>query len=650
MIYRIFILLIVLSPSVFGAQESVESDFFRNPEFVSPRVNGNGEFFLAKKKVDSSYEVVLTDLTQLVETPIFRISQSSSTYISNFSWLGDESFSISTYDSHRGGKLYLYKLQSDGKTQHLTTLEHTYLFDAQIAQEDKFIAFRYKHGNPHLFLFDLTDDHYESQFRNKRRITKGPLKDGQWLIDNSGRTHVNFEKKDGEIQVYVRQPDSKKWEKVWQHSDDIQFKPVMFTPEKNELLVLSQKDGGYTRLYRFNTETRDFTDTVYQINGRDITNVLIDPFKSDLIGYTYIQGGVAHHVYNKTLSELVDRHTKTTDIPDGYVTDFSEDYRKSIYINSSVDSPSRYYLYDQETNKSMLIGEERPWLNEYSLGASQVITSKSSDGVEIESYLTLPTNTDKKQFPLLVMPHGGPLGVSDNRHFPIDVHYFVQKGYAVLTPNYRGSSGFGEKFLNAGKQQWGRLIEDDIESAVAKVIDDGFIDDSKICIFGISYGGYSALISAIRRPDLYRCAISYAGVTDIPLLFSGGNAQDHKDRNKVLVDILGDPDKSWDTLINYSPVYRADELTIPVLIAQGGRDRIVDDEHFFRMKYVLEKLDKDFQYVYLENEIHGFKKTQSQISLYIEINKFIEKSFMTTENPGSNNEQGNSHLNSQSIN
>jgi len=625
MILRTLSLLILLSLST-QSFSSVESDFFRNPEVIAPSINESGTHILVKKLNKRSYEVVLYNIKSKSETPIFSVRQSSSTFISSFSWIGKNSFTISTYHSHRGGKLYLYQRQSDGKFKQLAMLKHTYLFDAQITQQNKLIALRYKFGKPHLFSIDLNDKNYEGQFRSKKRITKGPLKNGQWLTDQDGKTNVNFEKDDGETTVFVKKKSTKKWLKVWQGKDDISFHPVMFNSAKNELLVLSQKDTGYMALYSFDTKNKKFNHVLYQVKGRDITNILINPYESKLIGYSYRQGGVERHVYDKTIAQLVTKDITDSETPDGYVVNFSRDYSYITYINSSIDSPSSYYLYNSKTNKSTIIGEERPWLNKYNLGVSQVVKSTSTDGEEIESYLTLPQESGKKNPPLLVLPHGGPLGVSDSRHFPIDVHYFVQKGYAVLTPNYRGSSGFGENFLNAGKQQWGRLIEDDIESAVDKVILSGNIDKSRICIFGISYGGYSALISAIRRPDLYRCAISYAGVTDIPLLFTGGNKESSKEKKKILTDILGDPDKSWDTLIKYSPVYRAEELTIPVLIAQGGRDRVVDNEHYFRMKYMLEEFNKDYESYYFNSEIHGFRNINNQINFYLKVHQFIKKS------------------------
>ena len=176
-------------------------------------------------------------------------------------------------------------------------------------------------------------------------------------------------------------------------------------------------------------------------------------------------------------------------------------------------------------------------------------------------------------------------------------------------------------------QQWGRLIEDDIESAVDTVISRDVVDQNKICIFGISYGGYSALISAIRRPDLYKCAISYAGVTDIPLLFSEHGITDKERSRRMLVDILGDPESSWDTLVDYSPIYRMEELSIPIFIAQGGRDRVVDSEHYFRLKYVLERLGKPYKSMYFEHEIHGFKYINNKIIFYKAIDEFIKNSF-----------------------
>ena len=395
--------------------------------------------------------------------------------------------------------------------------------------------------------------------------------------------------------------------------------------KEGELIVLSNKDTGYMSLYSFDVEKKVFNKIIHQVKGKDIYSILTNRYENEIIGFTYLQGGIIKQVYSNPLADFLGSEQSKSVQPNGYVVDHSEDNHFIIYFTGSIDNPATFYVFDNKTKESLLIGEERPWLNEYKLGKSEVIHSVSTDGLAIESYLTVPTHLTDQKFPLLVMPHGGPLGIHDTRHFSTDVHYFVQKGYAVLTPNYRGSSGYGKDFLNSGKQQWGRLIEDDIESAVAETIKSDLIDGQKICIFGISYGGYSALISAIRRPDLYKCAISYAGVTDIPLLFSQSQAASESSNRRMLIDILGNPDESFDTLVKYSPVYQLKDLSVPLMIGQGGQDRIVDDEHYFRLLYMLRKLKKKYKKLYFKNEIHGFKLIDSQIKFFNKVDNFMRE-------------------------
>ncbi|MBB1361649.1 S9 family peptidase [Shewanella sp. SR44-4] len=624
-------ILIALSFFSMTVAASLEDDFFRNPDVVAPKLSPQGQHLLYKKLVDNNYTVILAGTDFSWDTKVISFSQQSRRSISDFGWLGKEYFSVTTFDRHSGIQLLIYKVDAANSVTQVALLKQTYLFDPLLAVDDIFIAQRYKNGKAHLFTINVTDDAFEAQFRSKKSISIGPFPEGSWLLNPFGEPNVNFISKGGVTEVHVKKADSRKWQQVWRQDDQTKFIPVWFDDAKNELLVLSEQQNGYQSLSRYDVQSKTFTGEVYSLPGRDIVGIIQNPYDSSIIGYTYMLGGVLVQNYDNKLSTYTGTSEGKGDKEDNYVIHFDQDYQKIVTISQSIDSPSAYYLFDAETGKSQLIGEERPWLNQYSLGKSLVIKSTSSDGVEIESYLTMPSNSAAKDVPLLVMPHGGPLGVNDTRHFSVDVHYFVQKGYAVLTPNYRGSSGFGKKFLNSGKRQWGRLIEDDIESAVTKVIARDDIDGQKVCVFGISYGGYSALISAIRRPDLYKCAISYAGVTDIPLLFSDHNISEKDDSRRVLIDILGDPNESWDTLIEYSPVYRMNELSIPIFIAQGGRDRVVDSEHYFRLKYVLDKLGKSYESIFFENEVHGFNYIITQQALYNSIDKFMQKSFAQSE-------------------
>jgi dipeptidyl aminopeptidase/acylaminoacyl peptidase len=246
----------------------------------------------------------------------------------------------------------------------------------------------------------------------------------------------------------------------------------------------------------------------------------------------------------------------------------------------------------------------------------------SSDGLEIESFFTLPESED---VPLVVMPHGGPFGIADERTYDPTVQFLAFSGWAVLQVNYRGSAGYGRAFLEAGKQQWGTGIEDDIEAAVRHVVAQGWVDPDRVCIFGGSYGGYSALMSAIRYPERYRCAATFAGVTDIPLMFSTSDWASNTVLTAMQRDIIGDPDTQYEALRDLSPVFRVDEIGVPVLVAHGRWDERVDIDHAYRLKMMFDLHGQPLELHVLETG-HGFASSELAGAFHEKLLDFLERS------------------------
>jgi dipeptidyl aminopeptidase/acylaminoacyl peptidase len=223
----------------------------------------------------------------------------------------------------------------------------------------------------------------------------------------------------------------------------------------------------------------------------------------------------------------------------------------------------------------------------------------------IESYLTIPPKNGYLKPPLIVYPHGGPIGVADEPGFNEAVQFFASAGYAVLQVNYRGSSGFGRDFEESGWRQWGRGIEDDIDAAVETVLAEDIVDASRLCIVGESYGGYSALISTVRHPNRYRCAASMAGVTDIALLLDTSDYGRKEDGRAFFTEVIGDPETDLEEMRRHSPVYRASEMDTPVLIMQGDEDVRVDLEHAERLAMMLELHRKPHELLIMPGLGHG---------------------------------------------
>jgi len=285
-------------------------------------------------------------------------------------------------------------------------------------------------------------------------------------------------------------------------------------------------------------------------------------------------------------------------------------------------NPGQYQLLDATTRKIEELGAVMPWISPKRLAAVSAFDVATKDGKSIEAFLTQPRKFDGARPPLVVMPHGGPIGVQDTREFDPVVQSLAAHGYAVLQVNYRGSAGKGTGFLEAGHGAWGKGIEDDIEAALDDVEAKRLVDAERVCIFGGSYGGYSALISITRRPQRYRCAAAAAAPTDLLLLSS--DYLNGEDSRRVFAKIVGDPDADRERLIATSPAFRTAEMNVPILLIQGDRDRVVDPEHAYRMRDMLDATGKPYEWMLLTGATHDPTPRQWQ-QMMDRVEQFLAK-------------------------
>jgi dipeptidyl aminopeptidase/acylaminoacyl peptidase len=271
-----------------------------------------------------------------------------------------------------------------------------------------------------------------------------------------------------------------------------------------------------------------------------------------------------------------------------------------------------------------LVAEVAPWLDGRLLSETLALDVATTDDLVVEAFLTLPANGGET-LPLLALPHGGPIGVSDDRYFSSEVQWLAHNGYAVLQVNYRGSRGYGEEFKNAGLRQWGRGIEDDIEAAVRRVLADyPRIDADRVGVFGGSYGGYSAVMSVIRNPELFKCAASYAGVMDLTLLFTQSELNRTDYLRETLSRYVGDPEVDQAEQMEHSPVYRYRDIKRPVLLGHGMEDTIVDVEHSWRLRKMLFLAGADPEFILLDGVGHGFRYVDDARDFYEPLLAFLD--------------------------
>jgi dipeptidyl aminopeptidase/acylaminoacyl peptidase len=297
---------------------------------------------------------------------------------------------------------------------------------------------------------------------------------------------------------------------------------------------------------------------------------------------------------------------------------WTEDGKKTLARVESPSSPPIYYLVDFTTHRADIAAEEYPALSGVALGEFREITYKARDGTEIPAYLTLPAQKSSGPGPLVVLPHGGPQA----RDFPVFdwiVQFLATRGYAVLQPQFRGSTGFGDAFRVAGYRQWGGLMQDDVTDGVRAMIEQGIADPKRVCIVGMSYGGYAALAGAAFTPTLYACAISVNGVSDLQALYEaqvplwGAGYRSFSTTLSVWTERIGSPTSA--ALATKSPINAIGSISIPVMVVYGNGDAVVPNAQSERMAKALNSAGKRVSVVKLADEDHWLSRTDTRVQL-----------------------------------
>lgn len=296
---------------------------------------------------------------------------------------------------------------------------------------------------------------------------------------------------------------------------------------------------------------------------------------------------------------------------------FSRDDSKVLFSVWSDRDAGSYYLYDRTSGRAQKIIDYRPWLKTEALGQTRPIEFTTRDGKKIFGFYTAQGSGTK---PLIVMPHGGPVGPYDTWGFDSDVQFLASRGYGVLQINFRGSGGRGEEFEREGWSQWGGTIQNDITDGVKWAIQNKLADQSRICIFGASYGGYSALMQPILNPGMYKCAIGYVGVYDLPQNRKDWSRSNSNRGNRVNDRVHGsDPE----VLAGWSPALRAGEVKIPVFLVHGSDDRTAGLNQYKEMLAALNAAGNKPQAMLVAGEGHGFVKPENRADLYRKMEAFL---------------------------
>ncbi|MBF6422709.1 S9 family peptidase [Nocardia farcinica] len=292
-----------------------------------------------------------------------------------------------------------------------------------------------------------------------------------------------------------------------------------------------------------------------------------------------------------------------------------------LVAESSDRAPTRYYRYDLPTGELAPIHPEPPALAGYTFAAMEPITFTARDGLTIHGYITFPVDTPRADLPAVLLVHGGPV-LRDTWGFKPTVQWLANRGYAVIQVNFRGSAGFGKPFVTAGDREWGRAMNNDLLDAVAYTTARGWIDPKRVAIYGGSYGGYAALAAAAFTPDAFTCAIDICGPSNLITLYESTAAQ-----TKAMIGNwrrqVGDPDTERDLLWQRSPLSRAADIRIPLLIVQGLNDPRVKVTEAEQIVAALTEAGISHEYLLFDDEGHGIREPANVERLHATIEAFL---------------------------
>ncbi|MEO6151002.1 MAG: prolyl oligopeptidase family serine peptidase, partial [Mucilaginibacter sp.] len=319
-------------------------------------------------------------------------------------------------------------------------------------------------------------------------------------------------------------------------------------------------------------------------------------------------------VYNKLLTQLKSNEIKVVD------RDSSE--KKFVILTYSDHNPGTYYLFDADKNKLTKLGDVNSSINSANLSDMQPITFRAGDGLQINGYLTLPKGGSKTNLPLVVMPHAGPW-LRNSWGYNAEVQFLANRGYAVLQVNYRGSSGYGKAFKQAGFKQVGGKIQDDITDGVKWLISQKIANPDKIAIYGGGFGGFSALYGVSFHPEMYKCAVVQYGLINF-FTYIKDAPPFYKPYLKMIYEMVGNPETDAEQFRAISPVFHTDKIKVPLIIFQGVKDTRANIAELNQFVLELRKKNVPVNYILKNDERTIFKNEANRVEMYTEIEKFLE--------------------------
>ncbi len=584
---------------------------------------------------DVAGKTVLAIIDAPTHKPISRINVPDKTQLEWYKWAGSKRLliSISTIvpyfdDEVKATRLYVYDLAA-------AKLSEVSRHDMGIEGDD--LLFTDPAGEYVLLSIQQTVYDYPSVWRfpldgtaARKGVLIQPAKNEiwEWYADDSGVVRMGLAfSADRKTKVWYRSAASENFRAIARLTEDSGEDEIWdmarIVTGSDDGYALKADASGHVALRKFNYATRTPGETVYAAPGWDVSDFDVDRTNKPVWAtYTDDRDHIAW--FDPRLKALQARLERAVAGSDVVITSRARDDSRMLVWVGHEDDPGSYYLYTAATARLEELNITHPGLDPRQLAVPRPVSYVARDKTVIHGYLTLPRGRTARGLPLIVMPHGGPYWVRDKLEYNGDVQFLANRGYAVLQPNFRGSDGYGEAFDKLGEGQIGRGMQDDLDDGMDWAVAQGLADPKRVCMVGSSYGGYAALWAVIRNPERYRCAASFAGVTDWKKqLKYNGKFFSPKSNRKWRARVTGE-DGKFD-LDQVSPQVQIARLTRPVLLTHGDADTRVTFKQFKQFRDAAAKAGKPIETVVFAGEGHGFDKPEDEAKWLESLDAFLTK-------------------------
>ena len=550
-------------------------------------------------------------------------------------WLGavGGEFEPITHDTDRGIRAYtwchnkrhlMYLQDKDGdENWHIYTID---LETSEIIDRTPFdgvqaevIALRRKYPNDVLIGLNKDNPQLHDVWRldletgDLRKVAENP---GfvAWAIDQDLKVRAAVvPQPDGGMQIVVRDTDDGEWRPFVNYgADDAMIAgPAGFTSDNTGVYVLSSIGVNAARVLLKNIATGE-EEVIAEDPTYDCVNITLEPVTRKPQIAWFLKEKVEYLVLDPSIQADLDAIKNIQPGEFGITDRDHADETWLIGFDSDV-GPVKYYVYDRKTKTARFLFAHRPELETYELAPMEPFAFTTRDGFEVHGYASFPLGR-RENLPTVINVHGGPWA-RDSWGFDPEAQWLANRGYLCIQINYRGSLGYGKKFINAGDKEWGGKMQDDISDAVRWAIEQGYADPERVCIYGGSYGGYAALVGATFTPELYKCAIAMCGpanlktfIESIPPYWTPMIAM-FKTR-------VGDPQTEEDFLWSRSPLSKVDSISLPMLIAHGANDPRVKLAETEQITAAMKEKGIDHELIVFDDEGHGFARPTNRLKFY----------------------------------